>query len=199
MTVDDAKRLQGRLGLVQDGIAGRDTYRALFARFGALPTIAPELGLSAAVHLNAHGIADKPLRLAHFMAQAAHESGGFRYMEEIWGPTDAQRSYEGRGLLGNTQPGDGYRFKGRGPIQLTGRANYRLFGRALGLDFEQHPEIVALPSVGLMAACHFWQMRGLNELADADDVLTITKRVNGGQNGLADRQAQLAIAKELLL
>lgn len=195
MTVDDAKRLQGRLGLKQDGIAGRDTWRATFARFGASPSIAPELGLSAAIHFATYGITDKPLRLAHFFAQVAHESGGFRYMEEI----ASGQAYEGRVDLGNTNPGDGKLFKGRGPIQLTGRANYRLFGRALGIDFEQHPEIVALPSIGLMAGCHFWQMRGLNELADADDILAIMKRINGGTNGLADRQAYLKKAKELFL
>jgi len=190
----DAKKLQRSLGLVDDGIIGRDTCRALFARFGANVTRAAELGLSANINFKAYGIFDNTLRLAHFMAQLAHESGGFRYMEEI----ASGEAYEGRADLGNTTPGDGKRYKGRGPIQLTGRANYRLFGRALGIDFENNPEIVALPSIGLLAACHFWQMRGLNELADADDIVAITKRVNGGQNGLADRQAYLAKAKGLL-
>jgi len=189
------KQVQQRLGVTADGIAGRDTFRALFARFGASPSIAGELGLSGNVHIRTASIADSPLRLAHFIAQVAHESGGFRYMEEI----ASGQAYEGRADLGNTQPGDGKRYKGRGPIQLTGRANYRLFGRDLGIDFEQHPEIVAFPSIGLMAACRFWTMRGLNELADADDVVAITKRINGGQNGLADRQAYLVKAKALLL
>ncbi len=191
----DWKKVQQRLGIVADGVAGRDTFRALFARFGASPSIAPELGLSANVHVKASGIADNPLRLAHFLAQVAHESGGFRYMEEI----ASGQAYEGRADLGNTQAGDGKRYKGRGPIQLTGRANYRLFGRDLGIDFEQHPEIVAFPSIGMMVACRYWTMRGLNELADADDVLAITRRVNGGTNGLDDRKAYLAKAKDLLL
>lgn len=185
--------LQQALGVSADGILGRDTLRALFARFGCPPARAGELGLSGVVHMASYGILDTPLRLAHFMAQVAHESGGFRYMEEI----ASGSAYEGRADLGNTQPGDGRLFKGRGPIQLTGRANYRLFGRELGIDFEQHPEIVALPSIGLLVACHYWQKRGLNALADADDVLAITKRINGGQNGLDDRKAYLAKAKAL--
>lgn len=192
MTID-WKRIQTRLGVTADGIVGRGTLTALFARFGAAPERATELALSAAVHFKEYGLMDSPLRLAHFFAQLAHESGGFRYMEEI----ASGQAYEGRADLDNVQPGDGRRFKGRGPIQLTGRANYRLFGRALGLDFEAHPEIVALPSIGLLAACHYWRMRGLNELADADDVVAVTKRVNGGTNGLADRQAYLAKAKAL--
>jgi putative chitinase len=157
--------------------------------------MAGELALAANIHLRDYGIWHTPLRLAHFMAQVAHESGGFRYMEEV----ASGAAYEGRTDLGNTQAGDGKLFKGRGPIQLTGRANYRLFGRALGIDFEQHPSIVAYPSIGLLAGCHYWQMRGLNEFADADDILTITKRINGGQNGLAERKVYLAKAKALLL
>lgn len=191
----DAKKLQRALGLVDDGVIGRDTLRAMFARFGASPSIAPELGMAANVHLRTYGIIDTPLRLAHFVAQVAHESGGFRYMEEI----ASGASYEGRADLGNTQPGDGKRYKGRGPIQLTGRANYRTFGRQIGIDLEQHPEVVALPSFGLLVACMYWDSKGLNALADADDVVAITKRINGGTNGLADRQAYLTKAKDLLL
>ena len=193
MTKDDAIRLQRALGITADGLIGRDTMRALFARFGCPHTLALELALAGAVHLEVYGITDTPLRLAHFVAQLAHESDGFRAMEEY----ASGAAYEGRTDLGNTQPGDGKRYKGRGPIQLTGRANYRTFGRALGIDFESHPEIVALPSVGLLAACRFWTMRGLNELADADDVEAITRRINGGLNGFGDRKAYLVKAKGL--
>lgn len=193
MTRDEIATLQRNLGITADGIIGRDTLRALFARFGASVTRAAELALSANVHFRSYGILDSAKRLCHFMAQVAHESGGFRYMEEI----ASGQAYEGRADLGNVQAGDGRLFKGRGPIQLTGRANYRLFGRALGIDFEQHPDVVAFPSVGLMAGCHYWQMRGLNELADADDVVAITKRVNGGTNGLANRKAYLTKMKGL--
>lgn len=194
MTPDQIKTWQHNLGVADDGLVGRNTMGAWFARFGADVGRSIELALSANVHFRTYGILDTPLRMAHFMAQVAHESGGFRYMEEI----ASGQAYEGRADLGNTQAGDGKRYKGRGPIQLTGRANYRLFGRALGMDFESHPEIVAYPSIGLLAGCHFWQMHGLNELADADDVVAVTKRVNGGTNGLDDRKAYLAKAKDIL-
>jgi putative chitinase len=191
----DAKKLQRALGLVDDGVIGKDTCRALFARFGAAPERASELGMAANVHLRTYGILDTPLRLAHFMAQVAHESGGFRYMEEI----ASGQAYEGRADLGNTQAGDGKRYKGRGPIQLTGRANYRTFGQRVGIDIEAHPEVVALPSFGLLVACMFWDSRRLNTLADIDDLGGITRAINGGVNGLAERQAYLVKAKGLLL
>lgn len=116
-------------------------------------------------------------------------------MEEI----ASGQAYEGRADLGNTQAGDGKRYKGRGPIQLTGRANYRTYGRALGFDFEQRPEMVSYPSVGLLVACKFWEQNKLNHLADADDVTAITRRINGGQNGLADRKAYLQKIKGIIL
>lgn len=190
----DGKKLQRALGVTQDGIVGRGTYAALFAKFGAGPERAAELALAANVHLPAYGIMDSPLRLAHFMAQLVHESGGFRYMEEI----ASGQAYEGRADLGNTNPGDGKRFKGRGPLQLTGRANYRSFGRAIGIDLENHPEIAAIPSIGLHIALEYWKTKSLNALADADDVTAITKRVNGGLNGFADRKAHLQKIKAML-
>lgn len=190
----DAKRLQANLGVAADGVIGPGTLRALFARFGATPTLAGELALAANVHFRTYGILDTGLRLAHFMGQCAHESGGFRYMEEIASGAD----YEGRADLGNTQPGDGKRYKGRGPIQLTGRANYRAFGREVGIDFESHPEIVARPSIGLMAAVRYWNSRNLNAKADADDLMGITRAINGGTNGLEDRKVLTAKAKALI-
>lgn len=191
----EAKRLQTRLGVTADGIIGAGTLTALFKAFGAPDERARELGLSANVHFRTYGILDTGLRLAHFMGQCAHESGGFRYMEEI----ASGQAYEGRKDLGNVVPGDGKRYKGRGPIQLTGRANYRAFGREVGIDFESHPEIVAFPSIGLMAAVRYWNSRNLNALADADDLLGITRKINGGTNGLEDRKAQTAKAKGLIL
>ena len=156
-------------------------------------------------HLNAamqaNGI-DTPLRTAAFVAQLAHESGEFRWMEEIWGPTPAQRRYEPpsdlAARLGNTQPGDGKRFKGRGPIQITGRFNYAKFGGLLGLDLVGDPAQAATPEVAFATAGLFWQKNGLNELADARDFVTITRRINGGTNGLADRQMYYERAKNVL-
>jgi putative chitinase len=191
----DAKKLQTRLGVTPDGDIGRGTLAALFAAFGAKPALAAELGMAANVHFRTYGILESGLRLAHFMGQCAHESGGFIYMEEI----ASGAAYEGRADLGNVQPGDGKRYKGRGPIQLTGRANYRSFGREVGIDFEAHPEAVAFPSIGLMAAVRYWNSRNLNAKADADDLLGITKAINGGTNGLYDRVARTAKAKGLIL
>jgi putative chitinase len=193
--VIDASKLQARLGVAVDGDIGRGTLKALFMHFGAKPDLAVELALSANVHFRTYGLIETGLRLAHFMGQCAHESGGFRYMEEI----ASGQAYEGRADLGNILAGDGRRYKGRGPIQLTGRANYRAFGREVGIDFEAHPEIVAHPSVGLMAAIRYWNSRNLNAKADADDMLGITKAINGGTNGLADRRVQTAKAKALVL
>lgn len=184
----DIRRLQAAVGVATDGIAGRGTFTALFRKLGAPLDRAHELALAAVVHFPAYGIMESELRLAHFMAQLVHESGSFQFMEEI----ASGEKYEGRANLGNTEPGDGKRFKGRGPIQITGRANYRTFGRKIGIDIERHPEIAAAPSIGLHLALEYWRDRKLNERADADDVVGITKRINGGTNGLADRKAHLA-------
>lgn len=193
MTIE-ARKLQSRLGIAADGVIGRGTLATLFRYFGCGQERAEELALSAAVHFPAYGIMDSGNRLAHFMAQLAHESGGFRYMEEI----ASGQAYEGRANLGNTQPGDGKRYKGRGVLQITGRANYRTFGRRIGIDIERHPEIAAIPSISLHLALEYWAERKLNTLADADDIVTITKRINGGVNGLADRKAYLTKAKGLV-
>ncbi|NJC06502.1 putative chitinase [Sphingomonas kaistensis] len=194
MTIE-ASRLQARLGLKPDGIIGPDTLTQLFYKCGAAPERARELGLSANVHFRTAGILANPLRLAHAMAQLIHESGGFRYMEEI----ASGQAYEGRKDLGNVRAGDGKLFKGRGPIQLTGRRNYQVYGARLGIDFERHPEVVALPSIGLMVACEYWSSHKLNALADADNLHAITRKINGGLNGLADRAAALTEMKGFLL
>lgn len=181
---DFVERLQSGLGVGVDGIAGRGTFTALFRKLGASQERAEELALSAAIHFPRYGVLDNANRLAHFMAQLCHESGAFRYMEEI----ASGAAYEGRADLGNVHPGDGKRYKGRGPIQLTGRANYRTFGRRIGIDLERHPEIAAVPSIGLHTALEYWQSRDLNKWADRDDIRTITRKINGGLNGFIDRQ-----------
>jgi predicted chitinase/murein DD-endopeptidase MepM/ murein hydrolase activator NlpD len=148
-------------------------------------------------HLNAAmqeaGI-NTPLRQAAFLAQLAHESGEFRWMEEI--ASGAQ--YEGREDLGNIYPGDGMRYKGRGPIQLTGRYNYRAAGQALGIDLENNPTRAADPDVGFRTAAWFWNSRNLNAAADARNFDYITYRVNGGYNGKASRDAYYARALQVL-
>ncbi|MDD4852968.1 MAG: glycoside hydrolase [Acinetobacter towneri] len=191
MNTLDITQLQKAVGVKADGILGRNTLTAVFRKLGVNQSRAEELGLAANVHFRTYGILDNSLRLIHFLAQLAHESGNFRYMEEI----ASGAAYEGRKDLGNVNKGDGVRYKGRGPIQLTGRANYRRYGQQLGIDFENNPEIVAIPSVGLMVACKFWFDNGLNTLADQDDLRAITRRINGGYNGFDDRKNKLSMIK----
>jgi predicted chitinase/LysM repeat protein len=166
-----------------------------------LRAIMPNLSASKAQaylpHLNramAEAGINTPKRQAAFIAQLAHESGEFRYMEEI----ASGSAYEGRRDLGNTQPGDGVRFKGRGPIQLTGRANYTAAGKALGLDLVGNPKSAATPEVGFRTAAWFWNTRNLNSYADAGNFKEVTRRINGGYNGLADRQKYYARALDVL-
>ncbi|MBD2033768.1 glycoside hydrolase family 19 protein [Leptolyngbya sp. FACHB-321] len=138
------------------------------------------------------------LRIAHFLAQVIHESGGFRWLRELWGPTEAQEWYEGRRDLGNNHPGDGFRFRGRGIIQLTGRANYQKFFDELGVDVVSKPELVENFPHAVLAAGWFWKGKSINDPADQDNVREVTRRVNGGFNGLAERIAILERAKLVL-
>ena len=131
----------------------------------------------------------KPLERAHFLAQCAHESGNFIYKRELWGPTAAQRGYDTHKYLGNEKPGDGYKYLGRGYIQLTGKANYKQFNKGVPDDVVNNPELVETKYPG-DTACWFWKTRKINVLAVDDTIGTvkiITKRINGGKNGLDDR------------
>lgn len=126
---------------------------------------------------------NSPKRIRHFFAQMAHESWGFRSLVEH----ASGRAYEGRRDLGNTQKGDGPRFKGRGIIQLTGRHNYRVYGKLIGLNLEHNPDLAADPMVAIKVAVAYWTEKNLCHLADKDDIRGITKRINGGYNGYKDR------------
>jgi predicted chitinase len=155
------------------------------------------------------------LRKAAFLAQLAHESAELKFMEEI----ASGAAYEGRTDLGNTHPGDGKRYKGRGPIQLTGRTNYRKYGGKLGLDLENNPTIAATKEVGFRIAGLFWKDHGLNDLADKGSQIVnvtrtrkngttfveqhpafdaITFKINGGFNGREDRIKYYERAKGVL-
>lgn len=125
-----------------------------------------------------------PRRAAAFIAQVAHESGEFRYREEI----ASGAAYEGRRDLGNTQPGDGRRFKGRTFIQITGRSNYAAVSRALGKSFTADPGALAQQKYAALGAAWWWSTHGCNQLADRGDFTALTRRINGGTNGLADRR-----------
>ena len=135
-----------------------------------------------------------PLRQAHFLAQAAHETDSFCVLEEY----ASGRASEGRRDLGNLIPGDGMRFKGRGILQTTGRSNYARAAKRLGLDLLNHPELLAEPRAALEAACLYWQDRGINAAADRDDVRAVTRLINGGLTGLDAREAFTARAKAAL-
>lgn len=128
-----------------------------------------------------------------WLAQVGHESVSLRYMEEI----ASGAAYEGRRDLGNTQPGDGKRFKGRGPIQLTGRTNYTNAGNALKLNLVGDPPMAARPQHAFRVSAWWWKNHGLNEISDRDDVLAATKRINGGTNGLTDRQQRYSRCRGL--
>ena len=136
-----------------------------------------------------------PLEICHFLAQVLHESGCFRYNEEI----ASGEAYEGRKDLGNTFTGDGIRFKGRGYIQITGRANYSLISKDFNFDFLTHPEELSKSPYAMLCAGWYWDKRVLNKLAAKDDIVSITKKVNGGLNGLKDRQFWLNKCKTIII
>ncbi|OJH35072.1 hypothetical protein BON30_40830 [Cystobacter ferrugineus] len=133
-------------------------------------------------------------RRAAFLAQLAHESVELVHFEELASGDD----YEGRKDLGNIHKGDGRRYKGRGPIQLTGRNNYRAAGKALHIDLENHPKRAAAVDVGFRTAGWFWTSRKLNHYADLGNFREITRRINGGYNGLAHRQMYYRRALKVL-
>ncbi len=236
-TEQAVKEFQTKHGLPADGIVGPKTWEMIMGHSGIV--IAPvesapiaQVGGLKLDKLKGHipdtviamipDTADKfqintPLRLAHFLAQCGHESGGFRLTQENlnysakglngifkkYFPTEAaaaayarnpqkiaNKVYANRMENGSEASGDGYKFRGRGYIQLTGRANYTAFGKAIGEDIVNNPDIVS-GKHALLSAAWFWSKNGLNKLADggAGDatVTSITKRVNGGTIGLADR------------
>lgn len=165
-----------------------------------------------------------PERAAMFLAQCAHESAGFQHLTEnlhysaaallaTWPhrftPDEAvhmayneeliaERAYGGRLGNGIEGSGDGFKYRGRGIIQLTGRENYRKAGQAIGVDLELRPEMALGPVTACQVAGWFWQTRGCNALADAGDFEGITRKINGGLNGLADRKARLVAVRALL-
>ena len=230
------KAWQAANGLVADGIVGPATWAKIMGQGTPVPappvqTIVPVGGLKldklkghipdAVIQMIPDTAAkfqiNTPLRLAHFLAQCGHESGGFRATQENlnysakglngifkkYFPTEASAAayarqpqkiankvYANRMSNGDEASGDGYKFRGRGYIQLTGKANYTLFGKAIGEDILSNPDVVS-GKYALLSAAWFWSNNGLNKLSDggATDavVTTITKRVNGGTIGLADR------------
>lgn len=156
-----------------------------------------------------------PRRVAAFLAQVLHESGGFKFTRELWGPTKQQMRYERDKrqpwvgdnprnalafALGNTEEGDGAKFKGHGLIQVTGRSNHKKCSIALFGDHRllKTPELLTTPEYAVMSACWYWKSRGLNEKADTPGIKDETKGVNGGLTGLTERQEYFDRAIETL-
>lgn len=169
----DAPALAGCFGIAENDNV-RSTTKGLALR-----------GAGAGLH--------RPERLTQYLAQLAHESARFRYDRELWGPTPAQQRYEGRADLGNTQPGDGLRFRGRGPIQNTGRDNYGNFTEwarqidPAAPDFVENPDAVNTDPWEGLVAIWYWETRDLNRYADQGDIEMVTRQINGGLNGFGDR------------
>jgi putative chitinase len=238
-TEEAVKAFQSKHGLTADGIVGDGTWAKIMnvgvtasAPQPIVSTPAPQVAGLKLDKLKGHvpqvvidsipEVASKfgintPLRVAHFLAQCGHESGGFRVTQENlnysakglngifkkYFPTEAtaaayarnpqkiaNKVYANRMANGSEASGDGYKFRGRGYIQLTGRDNYTQFGKAIGVDIPSNPDLVS-STYALASAAWFWSKNGLNKLADAGAsdtaVTSITKRVNGGTIGLADR------------
>ena len=229
----NVKRLQQRLadaGFYHqpvDGALGRGTYAALFSYMARVDLGAKgvAIGTGCAANLATASI-NTELRLAHFLAQTATETGGYKSLEENLGYTAAGlmaifpkyfptlkstigfvmkpeavalKVYSDRLGNGPAATGDGWDFRGRGLIQLTGRANYEARGEEANIPLENMPELAADPATSVKLACLFWTARAINVAADADDVVKVRKLVNGGGTGLDDAKIHLARAKKLLL
>ena len=143
---------------------------------------------------------DSPARQAAFLAQCGHESGRFLWLRELWGPTATQLTYEPPSTkataLGNTQPGDGFKFRAGGLIGITGRYNFRVMGQKIGVDLEGNPDQIVQPSVAAEVSAQFWADNALSTFADAGDFLSISRAINLGNprsaaapNGMPDRLA----------
>jgi putative chitinase len=140
-----------------------------------------------------------PKRQCAFLAQVGVESGGLKWLQEIWGPTDQQKKYEFRVDLGNTQAGDGYKYRGRGLIQITGRQNYSEISTALSIDFIGQPDLLSQYPHAAFSAGWFWMKHQLSRLADEDEFESITRRINGGLNGESERLSLWNRAKSVIV
>ena len=229
----DVKRLQQQLAdagfyhQTVDGGLGKGTYAALFSYMARVDLGAKGLAIGTGCAANLAGASiNTELRLAHFLAQTATETGGYKSLEENLGYTAAGlmaifpkyfptlqstagfvmkpeavalKVYSDRLGNGPAATGDGWDFRGRGLIQLTGRANYETRGEEANIPLESMPELAADAATSVKLACLFWTSRSINAAADADDVVKVRKLVNGGSTGLDDAKIHLARAKKLLL
>lgn len=163
----------------------------------AAPGVKTNIELITAAFNMYNDIVVTPLQMAHFWAQAMHETGGLRWLVELGG-RDYFKKYDFRSDLGNNEPGDGYFFRGRGIFHLTGRYNYSKVGRELNLDLVHKPDMAAQEDIATLIALHYWKVRDLNRFADNDDIYGVTRSINGGTNGFADRHLYLKRMKQQL-
>jgi putative chitinase len=202
----DWPKVQSRLGVAPDGKPGPVTFAMLFTRMAGrdLGDRDRDLGIGMAQHWRDYGM-DDALCLAHFLGQTAHESGLYHYLREIWGPTTAQKGYEGRQSLGNTKQGDGKRYLGRGLIQLTGRSNYAQTSERIGIDLVASPELAERPDIAVLTALDWWQAHNCNKWAKLDAGQELSRLINRGDpntdrpaNGEDERRKLTRKAKDLL-
>jgi putative chitinase len=207
----DVKAIQAKLnlagaGIIVDGDLGPKTFTALINYMVGknLGSTSVLLGRSMAVELKKYEI-NTQLRIFHFLAQAAHETSGFRYFSELGSGKDANKDgfddylqkYDFRKDLGNNAVGMGPKYRGRGIFQLTGYFNYVKFGKRIGIDLAKNPEIAAQPDISVTLACLYWSDRKINAAADNNNIEAVTKLINGGKNGLDDRKAYFAKLSKL--
>jgi putative chitinase len=219
------KLAQLSMGVTPDGVPGRRTYAALFEHMApkASPTILASLGNAAAIHFPKYGAAENAARLADFLAQTCNESGGYSRFEEnlhytaarltaVWPnrfPTVADAEpfalnpmalannvYGGR--MGNTAPDDGYRYRGRGLLQLTGRGNYEGTDRRLGIGLDINPDLAAVPALSLLIALDFYTTNNVWSVLDAGHPTEARKITNGGTVGLDNVNILRARAMEII-
>ncbi|WP_395074551.1 glycoside hydrolase family 19 protein [Flavobacterium sp.] len=164
-----------------------------------LPIFLLNNAVGLVTNLIKYGI-NTPLRVVHFIAQLHHESGGFTASVEKISYQKAQERYQNHKYLGNKLPGDGYRFRGRGLTQLTGRGNYEKFSKYSGIDIISNPDLASKIDISIQIACWYWtkgsSWGNLNKYADKNDIVSITKGINGGLNGFEDRKKQYAFYKQ---
>jgi len=191
----------------QDGDIGPKTFTGLinYAAKKDLGSLSILLGRAMAADFPKYDIVT-PLRIAHFISQATYETGYYRYLSELGSGKDANhdgyddylQKYDFRKDLGDAHVGDGDKYRGRGLFQITGIFNYTLYGTRIGINLLATPQRAAEPEIAVLTACLFWSDRKLNNWADQDNVSMVTKRINGGQNGLADRQTITTRMKAML-